>query len=296
MNILVTGGSGFLGSKLALDLSSMGHEVSLLLRPTSQLDRIGARACEFIIGRAASDDEIQDFVAGVSPDVVVHTACSYGRKGESLLEISDANYRFGLLVLQAVLASEKSVTFINTSTILAPHINHYALTKHHFSQAGQLLATADGSDLRFINVLLQHMYGPGDDASKFTTHVIRACRSNIVDLDLTAGTQTRDFIYIDDVASAYVKILEKAETFGPSANVEVGSGVAPPVRDFVETAHRLTGSSTRLNFGALPFRQHEAMHCQADISQLTALGWAPEFDLEAGIQKILETEMWRCDF
>jgi CDP-paratose synthetase len=292
MTILVTGGSGFLGSKLALDLSSMGHEVSLLLRPTSRLDRIGARASEFIIGRAASDDEIQDFVAGVSPDVVVHTACSYGRQGESLLELSDANYRFGLLVLQTVLASEKPVTFINTSTILAPNINHYALTKHHFSQAGKLLATAPGSDLRFINVLLQHMYGPGDDASKFTTHVIRACRSNIVDLDLTAGTQTRDFIYVDDVASAYVKILEKAETFGPSANVEVGSGVAPPVRDFVETAHRLTGSSTRLNFGTLPFRPHEAIHCQADISQLTALGWAPEFDLEAGIRKILETEMW----
>ena len=292
MNILITGGSGFLGSKLALDLSSLGHEVSLLLRPTSRLDRIGVRESEFIIGRAASDDEIQGFVVRVSPDVIVHTACSYGRRGESLLELYDANYRFGLLVLQAAMASKKPVTFINTGTILAPHINHYALTKHHFSQAGQLLATAHGSDLRFINVLLQHMYGPGDDVTKFTTHVIRACRNNIVDLDLTAGTQTRDFIYIDDVASAYVKILERAETFGPSANVEVGSGVAPPVRDFVETAHRLTGSSTRLNFGALPFRTNEAMHCQADISQLTALGWAPEFDLEAGIQKILETEMW----
>lgn len=292
MTILVTGGSGFLGSKLALDLSSMGQKVSLLLRPTSQLDRIGARASEFIIGRAASDGEIQYFVAGVSPDVVVHTACSYGRKGESLLELHDANYRFGLLVLQAAQALKKPVTFINTGTILAPHINHYALTKHHFSQAGQLLATAHGSDLRFINVLLQHMYGPGDDVTKFTTHVIRACRSNIVDLDLTAGTQTRDFIYIDDVVSAYVSILQKAETFGPSADIEVGSGVALPVREFVETAHRLTGSSTRLNFGALPFRPHEAMHCQADISQMTELGWAPEFDLEAGIQKILETELW----
>lgn len=291
MTILVTGGSGFLGSKLALDLSSLGHEVSLLLRPTSLLDRIGTRASEFIIGRAASDDEIQGFVARVSPDIVVHTACSYGRRGESLLELSDANYRFGLLVLQAVLASKKPVTFINTGTILAPHINHYALTKHHFSQAGQFLATTPRSALRFINVLLQHMYGPGDDASKFTTHVIRACRSNIVDLDLTAGTQTRDFIYIDDVASAYVKILEKSETFGHLADVEVGSGIAVPVREFVETVHWLTGSSTRLNFGALPFRPNEAMYCQADISQLTALGWVPRFDLEAGIRKTLETEM-----
>ena len=291
MNILVTGGSGFLGSKLALRLLSLGHRVSLLLRPASRLDRLGEQASAFTVGRAVTNIEIQDFVFRVQPNFVVHAACSYGRQGESPLELSDTNYRFGLLVAQAVLAAGRSVTFINTDTVLDSQTNLYALTKHHFSQTGHLLAANSASKFRFINVLLEHMYGPDDDETKFTTHVIQACRHNHAKLDLTAGTQTRDFIYVDDVVSAYVTILDKAETFGPSVDIEVGSGVAASVREFVESVQRLTRSSTRLNFGALPFRQQEIMHSQADISQIKSLGWAPKFDLEAGIRKTLDMEL-----
>lgn len=291
MNILVTGGSGFLGSKLALGLLSLRHRVSLLLRPTSRLDRLGNHASAFTVGRAVTNIEIQDFVFRVRPNFVFHAACSYGRHGESPLELSDTNYRFGLLVAQAVLAAGRSVTFINTDTVLDPQTNLYALTKHHFSQTGHFLAANPASKFRFINVLLEHMYGPNDDETKFTTHVIQACRHNHAEIDLTAGTQTRDFIYVDDVISAYVTILDKAETFGSSVDIEVGSGVAPSVREFVETVQRLTRSSTRLNFGALPFRQQEIMHSQADISQIKSLGWAPKFDLEAGIRKTLDMEL-----
>lgn len=291
MKILITGGSGFLGSELALTLSSMGHEVSLLLRPISRLDRLGQHTADFVTGRVNADYQIEEFVSRVAPDVVVHTACCYGRRGESILEINDANYRLGLLILQAVLAAKNPITFINTGTILDPHMNLYTLTKHHFAQCGHALAAVSGSQLRFINVKLHHMYGPGDDETKFTTQVINACRRNQSDLDLTAGTQARDFIYVDDVVSAYASILDNAETFIGSADIEVGSGVALTVREFAETAHRLTESSTQLNFGALPTRPLEAMHCQANTSRMRSLGWVPKFDLDAGIRKILQTEL-----
>lgn len=277
-----------MGSKLALEFLSLGYNVSLLLRPESQLDRISGHQAEFTIGRATSMSDIQEFVFKAAPDVIVHTACSYGRRGESLLEMSDANYRFGLSIAQFGLAMDRPLTFINTSTGLDPQVNFYALTKHQFSQTGQLLASRSGSKLRFINVLLEHMYGPGDHKSKFTTHVLEACRQNIPEINLTMGTQKRDFIYIDDVVSAYVAIIKKAEHFGSSADIEVGSGIAPSVREFVETAHRLTGSSSKLNFGAVPFRPQEAMHCQANIAQMKSLGWMPKYDLVSGINKTIQ--------
>jgi nucleoside-diphosphate-sugar epimerase len=288
MNILVTGGSGFLGSRLALELLRLGHNVSLLLRPTSRLERLGEHSIEFTIGRAATDSEIQSFVSRVSPDIVVHTACSYGRQAESLLEVSDANFRYGLVIAQAVIANNSPATFINTGTVLNPKTSFYAMTKRCFAQAVSIISSTPSSNFRFINVQLQHMYGPGDDESKFTTHIIRTCARNEPKLDLTLGTQIRDFIYIDDVVSAYVTILDRADALGFPANIEVGSGVAQSVRAFVETAHRISGSSTQLNFGAVPFRTHEAMYCRADISQMNSLGWAPKYDLENGIRMTLK--------
>lgn len=290
MNILITGGSGFLGSKLALALASLGHDVSLILRSSSRLDRLGVFASEFVIGRTATNDDIQDFVSRVSPEIIIHTACSYGRGSESLIEVSDANYQFGLSVLQAALAAAGPVTFINTGTALDPKTNIYSVTKDNFAQVGHVLAMAPGSKLRFINILLQHMYGPADDKTKFTTHVIWSCKCNVAELNLTAGTQIRDFIYIDDVVSAYATIVDKSNTLGPSVALEVGSGDGVPVREFVETVHRLTGSSTQLNFGALPFRPHETMLARADISRMHALGWVPKFDLVAGIRQTLDLE------
>ncbi len=70
------------------------------------------------------------------------------------------------------------------------------------------------------------MYGPGDDSSKFTTHVIESCRRNEPRLALTAGEQLRDFIHIDDVVRAYDRIVDRQGDFAASDAIEVGSGDA----------------------------------------------------------------------
>src|SRR5690606_3546497 len=117
--------------------------------------------------------------------------------------------------------------------------------------------------LQFVNIRLQHMYGPGDDPSKFTSHVFHACQRHQPQLALTAGEQRRDFIYIEDVVSAYGVVAGKLNELSTSDQVDVGSGNAPSVRSFVEQVHLLTGSRTELKFGAIPYRANEAMLCQA---------------------------------
>jgi nucleoside-diphosphate-sugar epimerase len=109
-------------------------------------------------------------------------------------------------------------------------------------------------------------------------------------LKLTAGEQRRDFIFIDDVLSGYATLLERAAELGPAADVPLGSGTAPTVREFVQTVHRLCRSRTELQFGALPYRPGEAMHCQADLAQMSRLDWRPRWSLEQGLQHTLELE------
>jgi len=290
MRILLTGASGFLGSALTKHLQQAGHELALLLRPSSKLDRLNGSEHQFDIGRCVTDDEVEAFVKRTIPDVVIHTACAYGRQGETASQILDANVRLGLVTLQASLRNGHPVTFINTGTVLMPNVSLYALSKHQFTEWGRTLAPQSAGNLRFANVQLQHMYGSGDDPSKFTTHVLQTCQRNAPELDLTSGEQRRDFIYIDDVVSAYRVLAEQRDQLEAVCDIEVGSGVAPPVREFVEIAHRLTSSRTQLNFGRLPYRPNEAMLCQANISQMQALGWQPCFDLHAGLKKTIELE------
>jgi CDP-paratose synthetase len=290
MRILLTGASGFLGSALAKHLNEAGCQLSLLLRQTSKLDRLNNLACNFDIGRCATDADIDAFVTRTKPDVVIHTACAYGRQGETPSQIFDANLRFGLLILQALFRLGRAVTFINTGTVLMPNVSLYALSKHQFCEWAHTLVQQSSGEVRFVNVLLQHMYGPGDDAFKFTTHVLQTCHRNAPELDLTPGEQRRDFIYIDDVVSAYRVLTEQRDQLQAICDIEVGSGVAPSVREFVEMVHRLTRSRTLLNFGRLPYRPNETMLCKANILRMQALGWNLRFDLSAGLKKTIDLE------
>jgi CDP-paratose synthetase len=290
VNLLITGASGFLGSALALQLLQGGHRVALLLRPTSQLNRLHGKEAAFDLGRCGSDEEVEAFISRIEPDIVIHTACAYGRQGENQVKINDSNLRFGLVILQAVLRSKKPVVFINTGTVLEEDFSCYALTKHQFSKWGKFLASQPNNQLRFVNVLLQHMYGPSDDPSKFTAHVLNTCHRNEPTLKLTPGEQKRDFIYIDDVVSAYSTLIEQSMKLSDIVDIEVGSGYAPTIREFVLAVHKLTASKTELQFGALPYRPHEPMCLQADISQMKSLGWQPKFNLELGLRRTLELE------
>jgi CDP-paratose synthetase len=290
MRILLTGPGGFLGSALTRHWVARGHDVWLLARPSSRLERLAELPASVTMLRAAAPDQVLTVAREAKPDVIVHTACAYGRRGETALDLLDANLGLGIALLQAALEKESGRTvFLNTCSVLGPEVSLYALSKAQFSQWGQALAHQATQQLQFVDIRLQQMYGPGDDRSKFTTHVIEACRLGEARLALTAGEQRRDFIHVDDVVSAYDTILARHAELAEVDTVDVGTGEAPRMRDFVELVHRLTNSTTTLDFGAVPYRASEPMLCVADTARMRSLGWAPRFDLQAGLRHTLST-------
>jgi CDP-paratose synthetase len=287
MRILITGAGGFLGSALALHVRQAGHTVGLLIRTHSDLSRLNGCEKEFETGRFERDDELVSFVASFSPEVIVHTACAYGRKGESFVQLLDANVRFGLLLLQAAGNLPHPVAFFQAGTVLPPEVSPYALGKHQLAQWGQMISSLPDSPVHFLHVRLQHLYGPDRDPSKFPVQVLLACMKNLPELPLTSGEQLRDFIYIEDAVAAFVVLMENWTKLEKTCEVEMGSGRAVSVRTFVETIHRLTGSTTALRFGALPYRPNEAMFCESDNTLLENLGWRPRYDLESWLEKTM---------
>jgi CDP-paratose synthetase len=284
MRILLTGVTGYLGSHLAQAWLAADVQVRGLKRTTSSTARI-----DHLPQLQLFDIEGADLAAlmdGV--DVVVHTAASYGRAGETAVQVAEANLAMPLTLLEAAKTAGVKA-FISTDTVLDRMMNPYALSKAQFAEWGRLHA-ADGK-LAFVNIRLQHFYGAGDASSKFTTHVIRNCLANVPELALTAGGQLRDFIHIDDVVAGYQQLVAYA-VGGPHGyrDIDLGSGAAVSVRQLVETIHALSGSRTALQFGALPYRPGEAMFAQANTETMRALGWSCRTSLEDGLRRTIASE------
>jgi nucleoside-diphosphate-sugar epimerase len=280
--LLITGASGFLGSALARFWAMRGHEVHLLARPSSSLARVAPVRDRVAVHTAATPGEAAAVVGAVAPDAVVHTACAYGRAGETPRQILEANVGLGVALLQAICEGERHVDFLSTGSVLEPGVSLYALSKHQFAGWGAQLAASAVGRLRFVDLKLQHMYGPGDDRTKFTTHVLHALHEGVPEL--------RDFIHIDDVVTAFDTVVAQAGRLRAFDAVDIGSGEAPSVREFVELVQRLTDAPTRLAFGAIPYRPSEAMRCVADTTRLRGLGWRPVHDLASGLQDTLRKE------
>lgn len=280
--VLLTGVTGYLGSHLANALLAQGNHVIGLKRRNSSLHRIDAVLPDLVLYDLEGLDFKVPFTAHGRVDVVIHTATCYGRNDESVSQIVEVNTVYPLKLLETALTVGVPA-FLNADTSLNKYLNAYALSKKQFTEWGSYFANA--GKIRFLNARLEHFYGPGDDASKFTSHVIQSCLANVPELKLTLGEQKRDFIYIDDAVDALLRVLGKSDSLtGMFIEFDVGSGEAVSIREFVETVHRLAHATTQLYFGALPYRKGEVKMAQANISFLNHIGWYPKHTLTKGIE------------
>jgi nucleoside-diphosphate-sugar epimerase len=143
-----------------------------------------------------------------------------------------------------------------------------------------------------VNIALEHFYGASDNSTKFVSYIVQQLLASIDTIDLTKGEQKRDFIYIDDVISAFLLILnESKQSVSGYFEYEIGTGICISIRDFVELAKKLIGNThTKLNFGAIPYRNNEVMETHVNTSKLRALGWKPDNLLIDGLSKMIKLE------
>lgn len=294
MKLLITGATGFLGSHLTKELVNQEHEVIILKRSFSNTWRINeilSKVTVFDIDQISLE---QPFVDCESIDAVVHTATKYDRNGEKLSTLLDANVSFPLKLLEASI-SHKVKIFINTDSFIHKnnagykHLAGYALTKKQFLEWGKELSKLE--KIHFLNIQLEHLYGPFDADSKFSKYILKSFANNVPALNLTPGEQKRDFIHVNDAVSAYSQILKQKPTDFPYyKEFELGTGKTATIREFVELIHQKVNSQTTLKFGAIPYREKELMESCANNRELRNLGWKSEIELEKGIEMMIGDE------
>ena len=129
------------------------------------------------------------------------------------------------------------------------------------------------------------MYGPYDAPNKFIPSVIEKLKNNESSIDTTNGEQTRDFIYVSDVVDTYKLLLGKETKLSKYSEFDIGTGKEFSIKDTILLIKDITNSSTKINFGKLPYRENELMKSKANIGGLLNLGWKPKFELRDGIKK-----------
>lgn len=283
--ILLTGATGFLGGHLARYWVERGHRVVALTksgRKTALLEPIFDKVIWYPYDRLIENPFLK-----YQFDTVVHTAGIYGRKGESEADLVAVNVGLGLDILRAAMKAGVP-KFINTGTSLPPATSSYALSKAQFVEWLQKLTCETESSL--INIRLEQVYGPFDDENKFITWLSHNMLEDIPYLKLTSGEQERDFIFIDDVVSAFDVILATNFFNRGFHELDVGSGNAVSVRKIVEMLKALCTSRTELRFGDVPKRENEPDRLKADISLLSGMGWVCRNSLEDGLTKTIKWE------
>jgi UDP-glucose 4-epimerase len=138
--------------------------------------------------------------------------------------------------------------------------------------------------LRGVTARLFTVYGPGEHPGRLLPSLIETSRTG-EPLKLTAGTQRRDFTYIEDVADGLLRL-------GLAAGIEAGdvinlaTGRLTSVRKFIETAATILKiPAANLQFGRLATRIEEMEHCDTSIDKLrTVLSWVPPTSMEAGLR------------
>ena len=224
------------------------------------------------------------------PTAVIHLATCYGRNGESREEIFAANYDFPKTLLCAAVEN-KIKKFLSADTFFIPSLGldeglrSYVESKKLFLDDASRFAANGGT--RFINLKIFQAYGPGDRPEKFLPSLITKLRANST-VAFTEGRQVRDFIYVTDIARAFLAVAGCPDRELKTSEFDIGTGVGSSIRDIALLVKEELKSRSKLNFGELPYRDNEIMSSIADVSALRALHWSPEVSIQEGVSLMLK--------
>lgn len=289
--ILLTGGTGFLGSHLLTKLLRNDYEVAVIVRTKSNLERINLLEKHRNIKLYDIDRTNLDLIFKENEvNTIIHTATEYGRGDGAISKILAPNLILPIRLIELGIENNTKC-FINTDSYFNKGGSTYSnLLNYSLSKKSLLVWLKQLSNrIRIVNVTLEHIYGPSDSRTKFVENLIQEVAvEHTTRVHLTHGHQKRDFVYVDDVTDAFMRLIE----YGASheftfKNFEVGTGESVQVRDFAQAIKDTSNSPSVLGFGDIEYRSDEIMESKADITELAELGWIPTIGIHEGISRVL---------
>ncbi len=293
MKVLVLGSGGFIGGHVAQVLSSLKHQVvraDIAHPPGGKVDFLldaadpdfshlfktaQVDACVNCIGAA----NVQHSFENPLSDYTLNTF-RVAQMLDAIRQASPAT-RFINLSSAAVYGNPVSDLPIRESSPLNP-VSPYGLHKLNAESLCREYAAIFGCQT--ISVRVFSAYGPNLKKQLFWDLYKKTLAGDRIELFGT-GDETRDFIFVEDLANAIDVLLKRAEFDGRAVNL--ASGVSTPIRTAAHVFLEALGVNKQIVFMGVA-RTGDPVCWQADISYLNDLGFGPRYDLRGGLGRVAD--------
>ncbi|UHA73674.1 NAD-dependent epimerase/dehydratase family protein [Paenibacillus sp. 481] len=289
--VLVTGGTGWIGSYVVRLLLEKGYEVHATCYRTAMPEA----KCRWHQVNLLCNEEVVALIHKVKPSHLVHLAweavppqCYQALNNYYWVQSSMTLIRSfiecgGKRLLVAGTCAEykwengylsEQVTPLSFDTPYATSKNTFRLwLQSYCEQVG--LSTCWGR--------IFHVYGPHESGKRLISTLITSVLKNEEAL-CTHGNQARDFLYIRDVAAALITLL----TSNIQGTVNIGSGQPVQVKQIAAIISGKIGGAHLMKWGAIPFPQREPLFVGADVQRLQKEAqWQPAYTLDAGLEETI---------
>jgi len=297
--VAVTGATGFIGMHLLRGLHAAGAEIVAIAAADKHIERLDS--LPFPLQRVVLDDtsNVGDAIREAKAEYVIHLSAFVSTARS--LDALDATLRENLLPTISLLTAAAEVHA--DRVILMGSCEEYSQKTSPFDTAlatdpsspyGASKAAVTAYARMFSNsfglstVVLRPsvVYGPGQSERMLISQVMKAISENR-SVEVTAGEQTRDFIYVEDVVNAIIRSL-----IAPGAENgvwNVGSGEVVTVRSCLESIERITGRTGLIEYGRRPYSESEIFKYELKAEETcAALDWKPSITLDEGLRKTWE--------
>lgn len=293
--VLLTGASGFIGSRLLRHLVEAGYSVLAVGRKSTVHEGV-----ESIVVGTMEAAQLREALRGQRIDALIHLAAAgvhpCDRDTSRLLQVNgqlpsilvglakelgaDA---FVMTGSNAEYAQIECESLVESSPLETFRL--YGATK----AAGAMLAMATGMavGLRTINLRLFNVFGPGEASHRLLPALFENLKKQ-EPVKLSAGLQERDFLHVDDVCAAIMAALSGALDGNlPAGHYNVCRGEGTSVRQFALAVASAYGSNPALlQFGAIPMRPDDLPRVVGNPEAFEShTGWKPACALDHSIAK-----------
>lgn len=298
MRVLITGATGFIGSYVTRALLERGWTVAVVVRPGSDTWRIDdlLPRLDVVSADLVAGPPDPAALAAFAPALTIHLAW-HGVAGSARNDSRQVdNLHAGVRLLDAARAAGcrrfiglgshaeygPADRRLDEASPPAP-VTMYGIAKLATARLTGRLCQLH--DVDFVWLRLFVSYGPADAVHWLIPYVIlsllRGERPS-----LTAGRQRLDYLFIDDLTDAVVRLAEQPDVHGI---FNLASGESPTVRGVAESIRDLIDPGLPLGFGEIPYGAEPVPDLSADTAKLRrAIGWEPRTPLAEGLRRTIE--------